>query len=190
MNGFDIALLVFMGILVAIGLLKGLVRILIGMAALVTAFLVACLYHAPLADRLSSLDVPGGVLKLISYVLLFLGVMLLGGVAAWLLRKLIKAAMLSWVDRIAGAALGLLAAMLTASLLVMPLVAYLPDGGRLLDGSILAPYVAAVADFATHVVPEDLAEKYRQGIETIRDHWRGATEETVSVPDRGSYLPG
>lgn len=179
MNGFDIVLLVLMGVLVVIGLLKGLVRILIGLAALVVAFLVAGFYHRPLAERFTSLDVPSGALSLICYVLLFIGVMLAGALLAWFLRKLIKAAMLSWVDRIAGAALGLLAALLAASLLILPMVAYLPDGSGLLDRSLLAPYVAALADLAVHAVPADLAEKYREKIEEIRDRWRGVTGEVV-----------
>lgn len=188
MNGFDIALLVFMCVLVVIGLIKGLVRILVGLAALVTAFVAACFYHRPLADLMSSLSLPEGVLRLISYALIFIGVMLLGGVAAWFLRKLLKAAMLNWVDRLAGAALGLVAALLTAALLVLPVVAYVPAGAELLNASILAPYVAAVADLASHVVPDDLAERYKKGIGTIRDRWSGTDDDVVTVP-AGRYRP-
>jgi membrane protein required for colicin V production len=184
MNGFDIGLLVFMGVLVVIGLAKGLVRILVGFAALVTAFLVACFYHEPLASYLARLDLPDEVVYFGSYVLLFVAVMLVGGLVAMVLRKLMKAAMLSWADRMAGAALGLAVALLAAALLVVPVVAYMPNGERLLGGSRLAPYVAAVADLAIQVAPEDFYERYREGIEALRDHWRGRSEEWVTDRQR------
>jgi hypothetical protein len=52
-------------------------------------------------------------------------------------------------------------------------VAYTPDGAGILDRSILAPYVAAVADLASEVVPDDLAGKYREGIDRLRTNRSG-----------------
>jgi membrane protein required for colicin V production len=109
---------------------------------------------------------------LISYVLIFIGVMLAGGLVAFLVRKLVKAAMLSWADRLAGAALGLVAATLAAALLILPLVAYSPWGERVLRGSVLAPYVTVVADLANTLVPEGLSERYSEKIEQLRRYWR------------------
>jgi membrane protein required for colicin V production len=171
-NYFDVFLLAMACVLVLLGMLKGLVRILIGLAALIGAFALAARYHQPLANRLSVLDIEFEPLSLISYLLIFLGVMLAGGLVAWLMRKLIKAAMLSWADRLGGAALGLLAALLIAALLVLPLVAYSPWSERVLANSKLAPYVTVVADFANLLVPEDLSRRYRQGVEDLRRFWR------------------
>jgi membrane protein required for colicin V production len=178
-SGFDIALLVFMGVLAVVGLAKGLVRILVGMGALVTAFLVACFYHEPLADALAGLDLPLEVRSLISYGLLFLAVMLAGGLLAFVLRKIVKAAMLGWADRVGGGALGLAVAVLASALVVLPLVAYSPRGARLLERSVLAPYIAAVADLAVRVAPQGLADRYERGIAALREHWRGQPMDLV-----------
>jgi membrane protein required for colicin V production len=172
MNQFDVVLLVLACILVVIGMFKGLVRILIGIAALVGAFAVAARFHQPLADQLSGFSISPGALNLISYVLLFLGVMIAGGLLAYLLRKLLKAAMLSWADRAAGAALGLVAAIMVSALLILPLVAYSDFGGRMLQQSVLAPYVTAVADMASPLVPADLSRLYRERMEDLRRFWR------------------
>jgi membrane protein required for colicin V production len=163
MNTFDIVLLTFACILVLVGMVKGLVRILIGVAALVAAFALAARYHQPLAEQLGGLDIDREALRLIAYLLIFVGVMLAGGLLAWLTRKVVKAAMLSWADRLGGAALGLLAAMLTAAL---------PWGERLLLRSVLAPYVTVVADVANTLVPEDLSSKYREKVDDLRRYWR------------------
>jgi membrane protein required for colicin V production len=172
MNTFDIVLLTFACILVLVGMVKGLVRILIGVAALVAAFALAARYHQPLAEQLGGLDIDREALRLIAYLLIFVGVMLAGGLLAWLTRKVVKAAMLSWADRLGGAALGLLAAMLTAALIVLPIVAYSPWGERLLLRSVLAPYVTVVADVANTLVPEDLSSKYREKVDDLRRYWR------------------
>ena len=172
MNGFDIVLLVLACVLVLVGMVKGLVRILIGIAALVFAFALAARYHQPLADRMGGMEIGAEPAMLISWVLIFIGVMLAGGVIAFLVRRLLKAAMLSWADRLAGAALGLVAATLAAGLLVLPVIAYSPGGERVLRGSVLAPYVTVVADLATNLVPDDLSERYDRKIEDLRRYWR------------------
>jgi len=172
MNTFDIVLLVLACVLVVVGMIKGLVRILIGLAALVAAFALAARYHRPLAERLGGLEIGEEPLKLLAYVMIFLGVMLGGAVIAFLLRKLVKAAMLSWADRLAGATLGLVVAMLAAALLILPLVAYSPYAERVLGGSVLAPYVTVVADLANALVPDDLSRRYNQKIDELRRYWR------------------
>lgn len=172
MNTFDLILLVMACILVVIGMVKGLVRILVGLAALVAAFVVAARFHQPLADAMAGIEVPSGALKLVSYVLLFIGVMLLGGVLGYAMRKLLKAAMLSWADRVGGGALGLVAAMTIAALLILPMVAYSPHSDKLLHSSLLAPYVTTMADLASPLVPRDLSRLYRQRLEGLREFWR------------------
>ena len=172
MNHFDVALLILICLLVVVGMIKGLVRILIGIAAIVAAFGLAARYHQPLADRLSGLEIPSQLMMLVTYVLIFLAVMLAGGIVAYLMRKLLRAAMLSWADRLGGAALGLVAAMLTAALLILPLLAYSPLGGTLLRGSVLAPYVTAVADLARPLVPDGMSRLYSQRLDDLRQFWR------------------
>jgi len=171
MNGFDIALLVLASVLAVLGLLKGLVRILVGLAALVAAFALAARYHGPLADGLSWIDVSREPRMLLAYLLIFLGVMLAGGLVAFMMRRLVKAAMLSWADRLAGAALGLLVAVMAAGLVILPVVAYSPFREGVLAESVLAPYVTMVADGAKLLVPEDLAGKYQERIDDLRRYW-------------------
>ncbi len=184
MNGFDVALLVLLGVLVVVGMIKGMVRILIGLAALVTAFLVASRYHEPLATRLPDLTLEPETLRLVSYVLLFVCVMLAGSVVAWIVRKIVKAAMLGWADRLAGAALGAVLGVVLAALLVLPVAAYAPGGMRLLDRSALAPYVAAVSDLAIRAAPADLAERYRRGIDALRRLWRETPPPSLTASGR------
>jgi len=172
LNAFDILLVVLLGLLVTVGGIKGLARLLIGLGALVAAFVIAAQFHQALAARLGFLQLPEAVVKLIAYVAILVGTMLGGVLLAFLTRKLLKAAMLGWVDRLAGAALGLVAALTLAALLVLPAVAYSTAGQTALRSSRLAPYVTAVSDLATRLVPADLSRRYREGMEALRRYWR------------------
>ena len=180
MNGFDIAVLAIVAVAVLIGAAKGIVRILIGFAALVFAFLLASHFHGPLSAMwVDTGEEPSAALKLAAWVLVFFAVMLVGGAVAFIFRRLLKVAMLGWADRLAGAALGLLAAALAASLVMLPLVAYTPKGETILSGSRLAPYVTAIADWVNVLVPAELSERYRERIQELRRHWRGDEDASI-----------
>ena len=108
--------------------------------------------------------------------------MLAGGLVAFFAGKLVRAAMLGWADRLGGAALGLVAALLAAALIVLPVLAYSPYGERVLARSVLAPYVAVVADLATNLAPSDLGQRYRRKIEDLRRYWQRQLLE-AEAPD-------
>jgi len=170
-NGFDIALLALAAFGGLVGLLKGLTRLVIGLLALVAAFLLAAQLHAALAERLTFLSLSPRGLKLTAYLAIFLGTLLVGVLVAWLVRALLKAAQLGWADRLAGAALGVAGAVLAAALLVLPLLAYSAGGESLLSDSRLASYVTAVADLAKLAAPRELAQGYEQRIAALRQRW-------------------
>ena len=172
MNYFDIALLILASVLIFIGVMKGLVRLLIGLAAFIAAFAVAARFHQPLAASMDFVKIPDGALMLLSYFLLFIGVMLLGGLTAYLLRKLMKAAMLGWADRLGGAAVGLALATLLAVLIILPTVAYSPGNSEMLSESVLAPFISEVADVASPMVPQQLSDLYNEKIEALRQLWQ------------------
>ena len=173
LNAFDLLLIVLVGLLVLLGLLKGLTRLLIGIGALVAAFILAAQFHGLAAAAvLGVMDVPAPAANLIGYLAIFLGTMLAGALAGRILRGLLKAAMLGWADRLAGAAAGFVAALLAAALIVLPVVAYVPNGERLLRNSVLAPYVALFSDLANAIVPEELADQYRGRMDALRRSWR------------------
>ena len=172
LNAFDLLLLVLVGLLVLLGLLKGLTRLLIGIGALVAAFILAARFHGlAAAPVLGVMDISVPAANLIGYLAIFVGTMLAGALTGRVLRGLLKAAMLGWADRLAGAAAGFVAALLAAALIVLPVIAYVPTGERLLRDSVLAPYVTRFSDLANAIVPEGLAGQYRERMEALRRSW-------------------
>ena len=186
MNAFDVVLV---GLVVAgavIGLARGAMRIVIGILSLFVAFFLASRYQDSIASVLVARHVAEGPARVAAYVFIFLMTMVAGGLVAWIVGKMLKIAMLSWADRLGGAALGMTGAMITAAFLVHPLAASTPGGSRVLAESKLAPYVSVVADLCNAIAPEAVAKRYDQGMETLRKIWRGEAK----LPDLGAVKKG
>jgi membrane protein required for colicin V production len=179
MNLLDIGLAVLLAVGAVIGLTRGFVRILIGILSLVVAFFLASRYQDQIAAVLTARHVSETPARIGAYVLVFVATMIAGGLVARVVGKMLKLAMLSFPDRLAGGALGILGALLAAAFLVHPLVASSPNGSRLLATSKLTPYVSVVADLGNAMAPDAVAKRYTSGIETLRRIWRG--DEPVPV---------
>ena len=172
-NAFDVLLLVLAGLLVLLGVLRGLTRLLIGVGALVAAFILAAQFHWQVAVwMVRVVEMPEPVANLVAYLAIFLGTMLAGALVASALGRLLRATMLGWADRLAGGAVGLVAALLAAALVILPVVAYAPSGAAVLRNSVLAPYVTVVADIANPLVPDRLSGQYRDKMESLRQYWQ------------------
>ena len=184
MNVFDIGVVILLVIGMAMGLARGFVRILIGILSLVVAFILANRYQDAITSVLTSRHVSPTPARVGAYILVFVATMFAGGLVAWAVGKMLKLAMLSWADRLAGGALGILAAILAAAFLVHPLVASSPEGSHLLATSKLAPYVSVVADLGNAVAPDGVAKRYESGIEAMRKIWSGDTPLPVEKVKR------
>jgi membrane protein required for colicin V production len=74
---------------------------------------------------------------------------------------------LGFVDRLLGAAFGLVKGVVVVTLVLMAIVAFLPRQAWL-DRSRLAPVFLTAAQGGSHVVPVLLGEKIRQGLDELR----------------------
>lgn len=188
MNGLDVVLA---GTAIAgfvYGAWKGLARILLGIASVVVGFVTAARLGGAVAFHLRGTGAPEEVLRFAGYVLVFGAVVAAGALAGWVTRKMLAAASLGWADRLAGGFAGIVASVLAAAVLLLPLVAWMPWGESWAAGSRLAPYVAAVADAAAALAPDDLARRWREKIDSVRRHWRG--ESVREMVERGRQAGG
>jgi membrane protein required for colicin V production len=173
MNAFDVILIAIIIVGAVLGLARGLTRIVIGLLSILVAFYLASHFQDPVAAFFTGHQVGQTTARVAAYVVIFLGTMIAGGVVAWFVGKMLKLAMLSWADRLAGGAVGILGALLAGAFLVHPLASSVPGGSSLLAGSKLAPYLATVADIGNKLAPEAVAKRYDEGIALMRKVWRG-----------------
>jgi membrane protein required for colicin V production len=105
--------------------------------------------------------------NLIAFLLIVLLVMVLASIAGRLLRGLFRSVGLGIVDRLLGAAFGLVEGCVVVTLILMGIVAFLPRQDWL-SNSRLAPVFLTAAHGGSQVVPFALGEEIRQGLQALR----------------------
>ncbi len=117
MNWLDIVILV-VGITAAfLGLRNGIIKAALSLAGLIVGVILAGHYYAPLAGYLSFIP-QSGVAEAVAFAIILIGVMVIAGILASLLKQVASVAMLGWVNHLGGAVFGLvLGAILCGALL-------------------------------------------------------------------------
>ena len=119
MNATDLLLLAIIAVSTLLGLLRGFVGVLASLVAWLAAGWAAFHFGAELALLLAGSDTPSAGMLLAGYGVCFLGVLLIVGLVGWGVRRLVKAAGLSGLDRALGGALGFARGGIVACLLVL-----------------------------------------------------------------------
>lgn len=105
MATLDTAILALLGISVITGLWKGLISQLIGLIAIVLGAWASMMFNEPFSAWLGTYmtSVPPVTLKIISYIAIFVIVMIFLTIIGKILDKCIKLVMLGWANRLLGA---------------------------------------------------------------------------------------
>ncbi len=145
---------------------KGLMREIVSIVALAGGFLLAAFYYQVPGAWFSSFMRSESLAHLVGFLVIFVGIILIGAIISFLINKFVKMASLEWVDRLLGAVFGFLRGWLVCSIIVIGLVAF-PVKEDLLARSVLAPYVLAGARGAILLVPKDLKAKFNDQYQKV-----------------------
>lgn len=161
MTEFDYAVLLIIGISVAIGAVRGLIREAFSLAGWVLAFIVANTYGSEVAGWLHEAIHNESVRAITAFVLLFVLVVLAMGIAGMLLSRLFKFAGLGLADRALGAIFGLARGIVVV--LVVVLVAGLTTLPRQPEWrtALLSPPLETAVIAAKPWMPREVAERIR-----------------------------
>lgn len=104
MNWLDIAIIVVTLSLGMFGLLKGATKAIFGVAGLIGGIVLANYWYKSVASILS----PGGTIwpSIVAYAIIVISVLILAAIISQLIKRLISAVMLGWLDRVIGFILG------------------------------------------------------------------------------------
>ena len=160
MTWFDYALIAVVGLSVLLAVIRGVVREIAALAGWVAALILSSLFAQELA-----LWLPGTLSPMlrtaIAYLVIFLGVLLLSGLAGVLLAKLFRAAGLGFTDRAVGALFGLVRGVLIVFVAVMLAgLTSLPREPFWREAALSGPIETAVLA-ARPALPKDLAQRIR-----------------------------
>lgn len=149
-----------------------------GIAGLVCGYLLAAWQYHRVAAWYGSFLKSGTVAEIAGFLTIFLGVIVLAGIAGRIARWAVKESGLSFFDRLLGAALGLLRGSLAVAIVLLMITAFSP-ASRLLEGSELAPYFLVVGRAAIWLAPSELRARFYQGLDLLHRGQHSAQGGTV-----------
>jgi membrane protein required for colicin V production len=159
MTVFDYAVLAIVGLSVMLSIIRGLVREVLALLAWVVAFVAASLFGGRLAALLPA-GIPSEELRLLAaFVGIFFVVLLLMGLLAVLISRLVKSAGLSVEDRILGGMFGLARGLVIVMVLVLLAgLTALPKKPEW-RGATFSPPLEALAMVIQNWMPADVANR-------------------------------
>jgi len=137
------------------------------MAGLVLAYLLAAWQYPRLAAWFSPNLKSPWLGEIAGFLIIFLSVLILAGIAGKIARWAVKEAGLNMVDRVLGGALGLLRGGLMVSVVLMGMTAFTPTS-KWLEGSEFAPYFLVAGRAAIWLAPSELRGRFYQGLDLLR----------------------
>ena len=158
-------------------LFKGLVREIISLVALIGGFIFAVLYYRVPAARLAEFSRTEAIANLLGFMVIFIGCILIGIIAAFLVNRFVKAASLKWIDRVLGGIFGFLRGWAIASILVLAIIAF-PIRENIMAKSVLAPFLLAGARAAVFLVPQALKDQFNEHYRKVLDAWNQSRSQS------------
>jgi membrane protein required for colicin V production len=134
MNWLDIAVLVIIIVPTLIGLKFGIIKIVISLIGLIVGVILAGRYYAPFAEALTFISQPG-IAKVIAFAVIFIGVMVVASILASLIKWVVSAALLGWVNRLGGAFFGFVMGAVFCAAIMTIWVKFLGTGNAIMESS-------------------------------------------------------
>jgi membrane protein required for colicin V production len=161
----DIALGAVLAISVIYGLWRGFVHIALGVAGF--GFGLAAALR--LAERGPEWfrGVSPGAARVAAFAAVMVATLLVTWLVIWLGGRLIRAAGIGWMDRLAGAVIGFGGGLLVVLGILLGLATFLPAGSPLLRQSRVVPAALGAVDIAAAILPPGLAESYHRQREAL-----------------------
>jgi membrane protein required for colicin V production len=170
-NTLDIIFLILTGASILYSLIRGFVREIFSLLALIFGFIGASHGYPIPAGWLEAWGVYEVVAKIIGFIVLLI---LFAFVISWIgkgFSRLVQKMDLSWADRAGGAAFGFLKAMVLIAILLLVLTAFLPPKTDILSESKVSPAALSVARALLFFVPEDLRKLYAEKEKDLKEYW-------------------
>jgi membrane protein required for colicin V production len=166
MTGADWAIVAVIVVSVIQAAISGFFHEAFGIAGLVFGYLLAAWNYQRLTARFAPHLKSMWLGEIAAFLIIFLAVLFVAGVAGRIARHIVKEAGLSFVDRVLGGALGLLRGSLMVAVILMSMAAFTPTS-QWLEGSGLAPYFLVVGRAAIWVAPSELRARFYQGLDLL-----------------------
>ncbi|MBN1880850.1 MAG: CvpA family protein [Deltaproteobacteria bacterium] len=179
LNGIDIVIIIVLGASAIYSTVKGFVKDIFSLLAVILGIVAALVFYRMSAQLLEDVIASEEIRNTLSFAVIFLVVAVAVSIAGILVSKLIKSVELTFYDRLAGFAFGLLKGFLIVAVVVVVAISIMP---RAAANSQLVPYVARAVDLVTDILPSE----YRDSVDDTRDRLR---EFGDAIPEQEGASP-
>ena len=166
MNWLDLVFIVILLGTMIMGIVKGLVRQVIGLAAVIAGLVLASLYYQGIAEILEKVIHDRLLSNFLGFLVIFFCVLAAGALLGFLISKGMKGP-LAVINRAFGGAFGLLKAVLICGIIAFALTVF-GVARPALETSRLAPVCLGITRAAVNLIPQDLKAKFNQSYREIR----------------------
>jgi membrane protein required for colicin V production len=166
MNWLDIVFVIILVGTMIMGIAKGLVRQVIGLAAVIGGLVLASLYYEGMAEIIQKIIRDRLVSNFLGFLVIFFCTLAVGALLGHLISKAMKGP-LAFINRFFGGVFGLVKAVLICGVIVFALTVF--DIARpSLETSRLVPICLGLTRAAVNLIPQDLKAKFNQSYQEIR----------------------
>lgn len=173
MNGLDWLIVGILVLSVIHAAAQGFVFELFSLAGTVFGYLLAAWEYPVVARYLAPYIKSDVVASGAGFLLIFLAVVILAGIAGRIARWATTSIGLRWIDRFLGAVFGFLRGALVVMVMAMAMASFLPSSQTLAKSS-LAQYFLAAGRAAVYAGPGEFKQKFRDGLKML-EKVRGGT---------------
>jgi membrane protein required for colicin V production len=175
-NGLDWALVAVIGLSMVSGIRRGAVSQVFGILGVGAGFFLALNYYLPFSARLAGafkgLPRPG----LVALSVLFLLAWFAFGVVGYWLSQFVRKRGLNVLDRVLGALVGLIKAVVLSVVIVSALVFFFSPKDPLIGRSHLAPYLQEMAGVMVRAAPSGVQLQFERKRKEFLEFWLGQQE--------------
>ncbi len=161
MYWFDILIIAIIGLSMIYSFIKGLIRELFALGAVIFGFILACQIYPIGKELILPLIHNSSISALLSFIAVFLLSAALIGLLGALLSRLIHFAKLGWIDRVVGGFFGLLKGFLIAGLICLLTGAFIPHGEVVVRRSAFAPTLLKLTNQAARLISKSFQDELK-----------------------------
>ncbi len=167
LNPLDWAIVVVLAFSAVTAFLRGLIRSVVSLVGVAAGLVMAAWYAPAAAVYVTPWVTPAALAQIVGFAAVFAAVFLLASLLGRALRNASHAVGLGFVDRLGGAAFGVVRATLVLAVLMVPLSPFLPLIPYTRN-SVLLPYLRTAAHGVSFVVPQHFGDRLTEGARQLQ----------------------
>ena len=171
-NWFDIALIFLMLWSTVAGLRAGFARVIVGIIATICGLIAGFWFYRMLAAELMPWVKTVTAANILAFLIIFVGVLILGALLSALLSRLFRWVGLSWFNHILGGVAGIARGALVIAALVDVIIAFSPSPTpAFLDRSQVLPYTLQISSWVVDFAPRELKDAFTEQMKNLKQFW-------------------